>query len=494
MSTTSNNRPPSPTPPAAEAVQWCEYEEEKFPALRLARAARGVRRVGRWLLVLIFALTLAMLLAPWQQSIRGQGSVIAFDPFERPQSIQAPIKGRIAERGDGVAENAYVTKGQLLFRIEDQDPLKLSRLEQQVANAGAELEVARMREERAEELRDNNRRIVEVTNEELEAMRTARDELVAAYDQFVEQASNKFAAQESKLTAANAKLWQATADRKRKQTLFEEGIESQLKAQETEQKFLDAEANVEVAKQEVENARNGVEGKRREREAKRQEWGAKINKVLSEYEKAKAEVAKAEIDINKTAEEINQKQTKLLDLQSKLAVQQTQDIRAPRNGYIMNLAVVDSSSIVKPGDQLCRIVPKTENPAVQVWVAGNDAPLITPGRHVRLQFDGWPAVQFSGWPSVAVGTFGGKVALVDPTDNGTGKFRVVIVPDPNDAPWPEHPYLRQGVRANAWVLLDQVSLGYEVWRRMNGFPQSLGSQGSQSQADDKTSKPPKVKI
>lgn len=469
--------------------EWNAYEEEKFPALRLARVARSVRRVGRGLLVLLAFSTLAMLWAPWQQSIRGEGAVVAFDPFERPQPVQAPVKGRIAERGEGVAENAYVTKGQLLFRIEDQDPLYLSRLEQQVTNARSELEVAQSRLERAQELRDNNRRIVDVTNDELEAMRTARDELVAAYDRFVEQAANKLAAQKSKLVAAEAKLWQAEADYKRKQQLFEEGIESQLKAQESEQKFRDARASVEVARQEVENARNGVEGKRREREAKRQEWQAKINKVDSQLEKAKAEVAKADIDINKTAEEINQKKTKLLDQQRKLAVQQTQDVHAPRDGYIMNLAVFDSSSIVKPGDQLCRIVPKTENPAVQVWVAGNDAPLIAPGRHVRLQFEGWPAVQFSGWPSVAVGTFGGQVALVDPTDNGSGKFRVVITPDPDSDPWPEYPYLRQGVRANAWVLLDQVALGYEVWRRMNGFPQSLGSQ-----SDDKVAKPPKVKI
>ena len=89
---------------------------------------------------------------------------------------------------------------------------------------------------------------------------------------------------------------------------------------------------------------------------------------------------------------------------------------------------------------------------------------------VRLQFEGWPAVQFVGWPSVAVGTFGGTVAFVDQTDNGKGKFRIVVVPDEDDDPWPEHRYLRQGVRANGWVLLNEVSLGFELWRQFNGFP------------------------
>jgi hypothetical protein len=71
---------------------------------------------------------------------------------------------------------------------------------------------------------------------------------------------------------------------------------------------------------------------------------------------------------------------------------------------------------------------------------------------------------------VAVGTFGGRVALVDAVDNGKGKFRVLIIPDKKDEPWPNVRYLRQGVRAKGWVLLDQVRLGYELWRQFNGFP------------------------
>ena len=36
-------------------------------------------------------------------------------------------------------------------------------------------------------------------------------------------------------------------------------------------------------------------------------------------------------------------------------------------------------------------------------------------------------MQFAGWPSVAVGTFGGRVAFVDPADDGGGDFRVLVV-------------------------------------------------------------------
>ena len=130
---------------------------------------------------------------------------------------------------------------------------------------------------------------------------------------------------------------------------------------------------------------------------------------------------------------------------------------------------------MKEGDPICLIVPDTSDRAVQVWLDGNDAPLVEPGRHVRLQFEGWPAMQFAGWPSVAVGTFGGEIVSVDAVDNGKGQFRVLILPDATDQAWPEERFLRQGVRTNGWVLLNQVPLWYEIWRQMNGFPPVVSS-------------------
>jgi adhesin transport system membrane fusion protein len=128
--------------------------------------------------------------------------------------------------------------------------------------------------------------------------------------------------------------------------------------------------------------------------------------------------------------------------------------------------------VIKAGDEIASFVPENSRPGVELWVNGNDVPLITPGRHVRLQFEGWPAVQFTGWPAVAVGTFGGTVALVDPTDGGNGTFRILVTP-PDGEEWPSNTYLRQGVRAKGWVLLDTVSLGFELWRQFNGFPPTV---------------------
>ena len=125
---------------------------------------------------------------------------------------------------------------------------------------------------------------------------------------------------------------------------------------------------------------------------------------------------------------------------------------------------------------MLELVPSSPDRAVAIKVDGNDVPLVSSKdgyekpRKVRLQFEGWPAVQFSGWPSAAVGTFGGIVSVVDSTDDGQGKFRVLVLPDPDQSPWPGEIVLRQGVRANAWVLLDEVPLGWEIWRQFNGFP------------------------
>jgi hypothetical protein len=151
---------------------------------------------------------------------------------------------------------------------------------------------------------------------------------------------------------------------------------------------------------------------------------------------------------------------------------------APREGVILRLLAQPGGEFLKSGDPVALFVPESGQLVVEIFMDGNDIPLIHAGDSVRLQFEGWPAIQFAGWPSVAVGTFGGKVTLVDATDNGQGKFRILVRPDERDEPWPNNRYLRQGVRANGWVLLNEVSLGFELWRQFNGFPPTVTPQDS----------------
>lgn len=156
----------------------------------------------------------------------------------------------------------------------------------------------------------------------------------------------------------------------------------------------------------------------------------------------------------------------------RLSRQQNQLILAPREGTILRVMHGSGSVYVKEGDILATFVPQTVTPAVEIYIDGNDLPLVYPGRRVRLQFEGWPAVQFSGWPSMAIGTFGGVVSIIDPSASSSGKFRVMVVPGEADK-WPNNNYIRQGARVYGWILLNQVKLGYELWRQFNGFPAAL---------------------
>lgn len=185
------------------------------------------------------------------------------------------------------------------------------------------------------------------------------------------------------------------------------------------------------------------------------------------YELAKLDYAKFLTDeANANAE--------LARIDVRLSRQSTQFVKAPRNGTILRRAMGEGSVLVKSGDSLATIVPDTKSRAVELWIDGNDIALVQEGRLVRIQFEGWPAIQFSGWPSVAVGTFGGQVAVVDAADSGNGKFRILVVPEGGED-WPDGRYLRQGIRAHGWVILNQVRLGYELWRKFNGFPPAISA-------------------
>jgi multidrug efflux pump subunit AcrA (membrane-fusion protein) len=180
----------------------------------------------------------------------------------------------------------------------------------------------------------------------------------------------------------------------------------------------------------------------------------------------------AELEYAKYLSEISSASAELARIETKLARQASQSIVAPRDGIVHRILAPQGGVMVKAGQELALIVPETASRAVELTVSGNDAPLLSVGRRVRLQFEGWPAVQFAGWPSVAVGTFGGVIGVIDPGAAEDGTVRVIVFPDQGEE-WPDAKYLRQGVRVIGWVLLDTVRLGWELWRQFNGFPPTL---------------------
>ena len=119
-------------------------------------------------------------------------------------------------------------------------------------------------------------------------------------------------------------------------------------------------------------------------------------------------------------------------------------------------------------------MPQKFDLAIEIYVKPMDLPLIFNGEEARIQFDGWPAVVFSGWPNISTGTYGGNVVAVDRIISKNGLYRVLIAPEQSEKKWPE--VLRIGSGARAFVLLSDVPLWYELWRKLNGFPPDFYSE------------------
>ncbi len=434
--------PTETSSPADRAVS-----ERTFPALRLTRSFRLARRIARVLLVLLFAAIAAMVFVPWQQTAAGRGQVVAFDRNQRHQDIDAPISGRIVNWNPLLAEGAMVQEGDRLFDIEVIDTELIKQMELQLAATQRKLTA--------------DRTIVNAYFENVQAFQDVKEQVVLAAAEFIKVAEQKLRAEEEGLKAALAAADQSEKDRIRRKELLDQKVGSQFDWERAVRQSDEANAKVEQARAYMNAAKNELVAKKAELIAKTREAQAKIDSSTAVYEKSKGDFAATEKEIA----DIAAKQT-----------MQKQPVLAPQDGYIFKLKVSQGGQIVTQGASLLELVPSSPDRAVAIKVDGNDAPLVSSKdqqqrpRKVRLQFEGWPAVQFSGWPAAAVGTFGGIVSVVDSTDDGQGKFRVLVLPDPDEPPWPNELILRQGVRANGWVLLNEVSLGWEVWRQMNGFP------------------------
>jgi multidrug resistance efflux pump len=202
-----------------------------------------------------------------------------------------------------------------------------------------------------------------------------------------------------------------------------------------------------------------------------------LDAAVADYQK---EIVKAQADRAKTLAEANTDVAEVAKLDNKVASLRVRngfyEIRAPQDGYVVQAQQTGLGETVKAGDPIVTVQPAEPEQAVELYVKAMDVALIRPGDPVRLQFDGWPALQFSGWPSVSVGTFGGRVAVVDRVGQPNGLFRVLVVEDTNggeDDPWPRQ--LRMGSGVYGWTMLREARVWYEVWRQLNGFPPSVAA-------------------
>ncbi|MEZ6055416.1 MAG: HlyD family efflux transporter periplasmic adaptor subunit [Planctomycetaceae bacterium] len=468
------------------------YSETVMPSLRLARSSRIARTIAKVLFLALLVTIGLMAFAPWQQSVKGSGNVVAFDPFERQQVIESPIKGRIVQWGDGIFENASVVKGQLIAEIRDLDEDYASRLQQQLIHTQETVRAASEQIHTSRDSRDAALQLIEVWQRQEKSYMLVKEQVIAAQNAYVAAAEEKVNSVIEQLAIEEAAIPQLEQELERLQMLYKMENIALQKVQEVDAKLNAAKGKVRKAKADVAAAEKELSGKKEDRKGYIEKAQVDIDYAHGLYQKSLSEAAKAEGDILKSESELAKMEKELREMERKVAVQSNQVLTSPIDGIIVQISPNFGSSVLKEGDPICTIIPNTSDRAVQVWLNGNDAPLVRAGHHVRLQFEGWPAVQFSGWPSVAVGTFGGEIVSVDATDDGKGKFRVLIRPDKTDDPWPDQRYLKQGVRANGWVLLETVPLWWEVWRQLNGFPPVRAEDdGGKTEKEKKPIKPPK---
>ncbi len=408
-----------------------------FNATKTPRLVSILTRGCVWLFVLIPVL---LLISPWQQNIRASGKVTAFAPIERQQKIESPVSGRITQWF--VREGAKVKAGDTLVEIVDVDPDLLPRLTQQRDAAKIKFE-AKQDELRAYKLQIDN-------------LISTRDLQISTAQYRLDVARQRAKSAQETILSTQATLDTANLQLERLNRLLVDGLVSKRDAEVAERDKIIALRNLNSQQA----ALNGAIAEQRAAETE-------IGRIRSD---AQARINSATASMNKTQSEVEDARSSLLKNNIDVSRQSAQIIKAPRDGSVLRLLANPQGDLVRQGDALLILVPDTNVKAVELWVNGNDVTLITTGRHARLQFEGWPALQFAGWPEVAVGTFGGNVAFVDATDDGKGKFRVVITPDDASQEWPSERFLRQGVRVEGWILLNRVTMIYELWRQLNAFP------------------------
>ncbi len=408
--------------------------QEKLYSLRSLETPLAGKLLAKWLLAMLI-LFFVILFLPWQQNIRGKGKVTALSPSNRPQTIETTIAGRIQVWK--IKEGQFVNKSDTIAIISEVkekyfDPQMLARLQQVIT---AKEQSLLSKDQKAKALQRQIRALED-------GMRTKMDQA------------------KSKLEAERVRFNNFKSQYERGKKLFEAGNITLTKFQDIEYKYQGSEADFVNAEIEIERVQA--------------EYLDKINK--------------AESDLNNTLSEQFDTQADLAKLRNELSNMEIRSqqyfILAPQAGYVVKATQAGIGETIKEGDPVCTIMPQSEDVAVEMHVKAMDVPLISRGRKVRIEFDGFPALQFSGWPSISVGTFGGTVEVIDYVNSKPGEFRILVIPDKTDQAWPKQ--IRMGSGIKGWVMLDDVSVWYELWRQLNGFPPSLYQEPVDEEAKPKS--------
>ncbi|MCY2985189.1 MAG: HlyD family efflux transporter periplasmic adaptor subunit [Planctomycetota bacterium] len=432
---------------------------DRFPAMHLVRSSWFARFIARVTCLLLVGLGLAAIFLPWQQTSRCEGEVVARLPQLRRQVVSSSVKGVVSWMKEDLREGSLVTEEEIIMELDAISKDQLLQTRQQEKSLLEKLEFAKY--------------ILDNTQDQVITEKANLQRSIEAY--------------EADVKASYAKWQQAVADVQGQERVYDQAKKDLTVAEKLKGEFIpiiEYERAVNRKGSEEQRLRKTHEAEDeafQEKVSKEQTLESKKKEVETKIIELGTKVAKSQSDIATITKDLQ-------DVLAKLGELDRLKIKSPSKGRIQAILSQVATNNVKEGDKLFEVIPDTSDLAVELNVRGLDLPLIHVGDEVRLQFDGWPAIQFVGWPSVAIGTFGGKVIAVNPSDDSKGNFKIIVGPDlddPKQVKWPDSRYLRQGVKARGWVILSTVPLGFEIWRQLNGFPPTIDkSMPSEEKAKD----------
>ncbi|MEH6535981.1 MAG: biotin/lipoyl-binding protein [Psychroserpens sp.] len=423
---------------------------------------RHFKQFNRFLIAFAILVVIIMFL-PWTQNINSPGRITTLTPEQRPQTIQSPIPGRIEKWF--VREGDEVKKGDTILFISEIknkyfDPNLVNRTGQQIKAKEASV--------------DSYDSKVNALNNQIGAITTERKLKL-------EQAQNKLLQSKLKVKSDSidfeaVKINLGIAERQigATQKLYEEGLKSLTQLEEKRSKFQKAQAKLISQENKYLAAKNQVINAMLEINRVQAEYTDKISKAQSNKFTAKSNQFDAEAQVTKLESDFTS-----YEMRNDMYY-----IKAPQDGFINKAIKGGIGETFKEGEELVGIMPSNYDIAIEMFVDPIDLPLVHKDEKVRVQFDGWPAIIFSGWPNISYGTYGAKVVAIERFISPNGKFRVLLVPDEADHPWPDA--IRVGSGAKTIALLEDVPIWFELWRKLNGFPPNYYQpEGASTQPDKK---------
>jgi multidrug efflux pump subunit AcrA (membrane-fusion protein) len=395
----------------------------------------------------LFFIVLVILFLPWTQNIQSNGKVTTLRPEQRPQTINTMISGRIEKWF--VKDGDIVKKGDTILYIseikEDYfDPNLISRTKDQLKNK--EMTVSSY----SDKIRSLDNRV---------------DALLDNGQLQLQQAKIKLQQTELKIRADSIEYYTAIENNKiaedqyrRFEKLKKEGLKSQTELESRKLALQRSSASEISARQKYLQSKNDIIDAKLGFNSVSAKFRDEVSKAESDKFSALSSMYDAEVDVTKL-------QTQVVNYSVRNGMY---FILAPQDGVVTKILSSGIGETIKQGDAIATIMPANYDLALEVYARPMDLPLLQKGQHVRIQFDGWPAIVFSGWPNSSFGTFGGDILAVDNFAGEDGNFRVLIVPDKSNHKWPDK--LRVGGGAKTMIMLNDVKVGYELWRLINGFP------------------------